>query len=81
MNLKLEATDDEDILDCAREALRIADHLGIPVEWYHGEIWCCMRPGGSVKMLVDAYHVALTDETTWIAHGHPIDETEAKGEK
>lgn len=58
-SLRLEAFAGSDISDCAREACRLADRLGVVVLFDFNGVECMACPGDEPAFLANAYHVEL----------------------
>lgn len=62
--LKIEGYAGSDILDCAREALYIANQIGINVTFDFNDVHCTMGPGDDPQTLVDNYHYQAASTNT-----------------
>lgn len=57
--LKIQGYAGSDILDCAREALYVANQIGIHVTFDFNGVHCTMAPGDDPQILVDEYNYQI----------------------
>lgn len=69
--LKVEAFAGRDIHQCAKEAIRLANFLGVVIEFGFNGVTCGARPGDNWELLVNAYHREVKRDGPYkIAYGN-----------
>jgi hypothetical protein len=72
ISIKAEVTAGQDIMDASKEAISVADQLGIGVDFEFNGVTCLAFPGDSPRSLADAFRKELNSDHRYkIARGKP----------